>query len=132
MPTPKLRVLIADDNDGMRTFVVGLLAMDFQVVGAVCDSDQLVKSAACLLPDVIVSDVLMPQMNGLAAREELISQGLNIPFVFVSAQGTEVVELVPKDTSVAFVYKGDMATHLRIAVEAAIAGRPFRSPLYRD
>ena len=132
MPPPKLRVLIADDHDAMRSFIVGLLAADFQVVGAVCDGDQLVRSAACLRPDVIVTDVFMPQKNGLEARRALIAEGIMIPFVFVSAGGAEVVDLVPKGTLAAFVYKGDMATSLRAAVEAAVAGRPFRSPLYRS
>ena len=128
----KLRVLIAEDHDGMRSFIVGLLVKDYHVVGAVCDGEQLVRAASCLTPDVIVTDIQMPRMSGLKARDELRAQGKLFPFVFVSASGPDVVKLLPTDRHDALVYKGDMAACLGIAIEAAIAGRPYRSPLYKD
>ena len=83
----QLRVLIADDHDLIRYSIVELLCKRFHVVGAVCDGDELVRAATCLLPDVIVSDIVMPRMDGLEARRKLIAQQRSIPFVFVSALG---------------------------------------------
>ena len=89
----RLRVLIADDNDTFRCIIVELLCNSYQVIGAVCDGDELIQSALCLDPDVVVSNILMPGMDGLAAREMLIAAERAIPFVFVSELGKELLVL---------------------------------------
>jgi CheY-like chemotaxis protein len=126
------RVLIADDHHDTRRLIVALLSPYFQVVGDVSDGDELVQSAVHLLPDVIVSDIFMPRMDGLAARNKLLDQGQAVPFVFVSALGKEVVQFVPDHSTVAFVYKGDIVPHLSNAVEAVLVGQRYLSPNYRD
>src|SRR5690242_297450 len=116
----------------MRVLILTILCRDFQVVGAVCDGEQLVESAICLLPNVIVSDISMPQKDGLIARSTLIAQGKFSPFVFVSVNDKEVVRRLPKEPSTAFVYKGEMASHLGIAVETVRNGQHYRSPHYHE
>ena len=128
----KLRVLVADDHDEMRCSIVMCLCKDFQVVGAVCDGDELVQSAVCLSPDVIVSDIIMPLMDGQTARNQLLAQGRQIPFVFVSALDRKVVEFLANQPPTAFVYKGDMLTDLSNAVSAVFAGQSYLSPHYRE
>jgi CheY-like chemotaxis protein len=59
-----LRILVADDHDAMRQCVVCLLSINFLVIGAVSDGSELVEAAVCLNPDLIVSDVRMPRLNG--------------------------------------------------------------------
>ena len=126
----KLRVLIADDHDPMRTFIFALLCKDFQVVGAVQDGQELVRCALCLRPDVIVTDISMPQMDGLAAKSALLGEGEPFPFIFVSTMDKDSVLHLHKDAYTGFVYKGDMASHLSLAVEAVYNGRGYLSPLY--
>src|SRR5205085_9716504 len=106
------------------SIVVELLCKGFQVVGAVCDGEELVRAALCLLPDVIVSDILMPRMDGLAARNKLIARQQAPPWVFVSTLGKDVVRFPPNDSPVALVYKNDMSAHLSNAVAAVLTGRP--------
>jgi DNA-binding NarL/FixJ family response regulator len=127
----RLRLLVADDHDYMRCSIVEMLCNDFQVVGAVCDGDELVQSATCLLPDVIVSDIHMPRMDGLTARHKLITQHRSIPFVFVSAMD-RIVKFPLNDPLAALVYKGDMPAHLSKAVAAVFTGQPYLSPYYRE
>ena len=112
--------------------MVELLCERFQVVGAVATGEELVRSANCLFPDVIVSDVFMTGMDGLSARSELIARHPAIPCVFVSATlGKEIVQLVPGNALVAFVYKVEMLDHLITAVSAVLAGERYFSPYYR-
>jgi DNA-binding NarL/FixJ family response regulator len=125
------RVLVADDHEQMRSLIAELLSEGFQVVGAVADGEELVRAAGSLRPDIIISDIAMPRMSGLEARNKLIRQKLAIPFVFVSAIGKEVAQLVPTDSRVALVYKAELADHLISAVEAVLAGAGYRSPYYR-
>ena len=130
---PKQRVLVAENHEEMRWAIIELLHKPFQVVAAVCDGEELVQAANCLLPDVIVSDIFMPRMDGPAARIKLIAkQRAVIPFIFVSTLGREVIEMLPKDSSVAVVHKIDISAHLRDAVRAVLNGRPYISPCYRD
>jgi len=125
------RVLIADDHVKMRCSLVEQLDPAFDVVGAVVNGEELFQAATRLHPDVIVSDIVMPRMSGLAARDMLIARGRTIPFVFVSGLGKGVTCLLPSTYPVAFVYKVDMSSHLRDAVEAVLGGRPYLSPHYR-
>ena len=124
------RLLVADNNDKIRCSIVELLHKAFDVVGVVANGDELVNEAIRLLPDVIVSDIVMPRMSGLAARDMLITKGRAIPFVFVSGLGKEIASLLPTTSPVAFVYKMDMSSHLCKAVEAVLSGQSYLSPHY--
>ena len=121
-------VLVADHHDQLRFLIFELLREEFQIVRAVADGMELFRSAEYLLPDVIVSEVFMPQLTGLSVREELLALGLSIPFVFLSSLGKEIVEFVPADATIAFVYKTEMLGHLSKAIEAVHAGRRYLSP----
>jgi DNA-binding NarL/FixJ family response regulator len=125
------RVLVADDYNQFRFLIVELICEEFQVVGVVADGKELVRSAQVLIPDVIVSDIFMPQRTGLSARDELLASGLTIPFVFLSTLDKEAVEFVPSDDLVAFVYKIEILEHLREAIAAVLAGKRYLSPYYR-
>jgi CheY-like chemotaxis protein len=80
-----LRILVADDHEGIRDCIVRVLRMEYDVIAAVSDGDELVTAAIDLEPDVIVSDVCMPGVSGIEAQKRLQQQGVEIPFVFVSA-----------------------------------------------
>jgi DNA-binding NarL/FixJ family response regulator len=125
------RVLVADHHDQFRSLIVDLLSQEFQVVGVVAGGKELVRSAQTLIPDVIVTDIFMPQITGLSARDELLARSLTIPFVFLSALGKEAVEFVPSDEIVAFVYKIEMLGHLQEAIAAVLSGKRYLSPSYR-
>jgi DNA-binding NarL/FixJ family response regulator len=124
-------VLVANHHDLLRSLLFDLLRERFQIVQVVADGEQLLRSAKYLSPDVIVSEVFMPGMTGLSVRDELLGLGLSVPFVFLSTLGKEIVEFLPADATIAFVYKVDLLGHLINAIEAVHAGRRYLSPFYR-
>ncbi|MEV6597992.1 response regulator transcription factor [Actinoplanes sp. NPDC051346] len=69
-----IRVLIADDQAMVREGFGSLLAAqsDLAVVGAVADGAQAVEAARRLAPDVVLMDVRMPVLDGLAATRQLL------------------------------------------------------------
>ncbi|HEX6468972.1 MAG TPA: response regulator transcription factor [Streptosporangiaceae bacterium] len=69
-----IRVLIADDQEMIRDGLAALLssAPDIEVVGQAGDGQQAVALARTLRPDVIVMDIRMPTMDGLAATEKIV------------------------------------------------------------
>jgi CheY-like chemotaxis protein len=123
-------VLVADHHDHSRSFISELLRQEFEIVRSVTDGDELLRAAKFLLPDVIVSEVFLPLMTGLSVRDELIALGLSVPFVFLSTLNREIVEFVPADVTVAFVYRVEMLGHLTNAIEAVHAGWRYLSPYY--
>src|SRR4029450_8237173 len=68
-----IRVLVVDDHPAVRTAVTELLADedDLTVVGECEDGSQVVEAVTRLRPDVVLMDISMPVMNGLAATEAL-------------------------------------------------------------
>jgi CheY-like chemotaxis protein len=69
------RILLADDHQAILERVTRLLAVDFDVVGAVESGEQAVQAVANLDPDVVVLDVTMPVMDGIEAASRLKKSG---------------------------------------------------------
>jgi len=85
--TTSAKILIVEDNQVIRQELLDVMEMeDYQVVEAK-DGDEGIKLAKEKLPDIIVSDMLMPNKNGLEMMKEIKSNPFteNIPFIFLSA-----------------------------------------------
>ncbi len=69
MPTTPIRVLIVDDHQmvrqGLRAFV--LIQDDLELVGEAADGQEACALYERLRPDVVLMDLMMPRMNGVAA-----------------------------------------------------------------
>ncbi|TDQ00941.1 SpoIIE family protein phosphatase [Labedaea rhizosphaerae] len=81
------RVLIADDNADMRDYLTRLLAPGYAVT-AVGDGQALLDRARTDLPDLVISDIMMPKVDGLAALAALRAspRTAGIPVVLLSAR----------------------------------------------
>src|SRR6266853_2066489 len=122
----KLRILVAEDNLEMRWAIIRMVADQFEVVGSTSDGRNLIDAAMTLTPDIGVPDVSMPFLTGPEAMEILRATGLDIPFVFVSAD-TDGVELYIQAGALGFVHKRDMACELAQAITAADRGEVYVS-----
>ena len=67
----KLRILLADDHPEVLAGLRSILDELGEVVGIVEDGQALVEAAQRLLPDIIISDISMPRLNGLDATRAL-------------------------------------------------------------
>lgn len=68
---PKTRVLLADDHTLVAEGLKYLLKDPFDLVGVVHDGRALLEAAGNLRPDVIVTDISMPLLNGLDAVKQI-------------------------------------------------------------
>ncbi len=83
----RMRVLVVDDNDDMRNYVVSLLQHDYEVDVAV-DGQHALERVALLTPDLVLTDVMMPRLNGFALLSELRANPstMHLPVVMLSAR----------------------------------------------
>lgn len=82
-------LLLAEDNAEMRAYVQGILAQEFRVL-AVENGRLALEAAEELLPDLLVSDVMMPEMDGYQLCAQLKSQKTtsHIPIVLLTAKAS--------------------------------------------
>lgn len=80
----RIRVLLADDNTQILELLHIILEPEFQVVGAAEDGEALLQYAHRLQPDVIISDIDMPKVDGLQAARLLKDIAPHTRIIFLS------------------------------------------------
>ena len=78
----RIRILLADDNLHMLARINALLRTDFEIVASVSDGYSLIEAASKVQPDVIVTDISMPKMNGIEAVRTIRRNLPNVEFIF--------------------------------------------------
>ena len=122
-------MLIADDHLLMRERVVHLLEPAFDVVGVVDNGTDLLTEAQRLRPEVIVLDITMPGMTGIAAAHELRSSGSPAKLVFLTVhEQVQFVRRCMSEGAMGYVVKSRLESDLVHAVEEALVNRHFISP----
>jgi CheY-like chemotaxis protein len=84
----RIRILLGDDHRSVSKVVAGLLAPEFEIIASVSNGRSLVDKAMELEPDVIVTDISMPILNGIEAALELKNLGCASTIVFLSVHSS--------------------------------------------
>ena len=127
--TSRPRVLVADDHHAMLDSLVRLLSSEFEIVATVTDGLSAVTAAARLQPDVLILDIAMPGLNGIAAAARLKESGSTAKVVFVTnLHDREFVQESLALGNVGFVVKDRLVADLLPAIRAVLAGQSFVSP----
>ena len=145
METEAIRVLIVDDNQvvrrGLRTFLE--LQPDILVVGEAADGLAAVDLAARLRPDVVLMDIVMPQLDGIEATRRIkarcddigvialtsfVGEEHVMPVIEAGASSYLLKDVTPEELveAVRAVFRGEPRLHpnaLRRVVDAALRGR---------
>jgi len=113
----------------MLDSLVRLLSSEFEIVATVTDGLSAVTTAARLQPDLLVLDIAMPGLNGLAAAARLKESGSAAKVVFVTnLHDREFVQASLALGNVGFVVKDRLVADLLPALRAVLAGQSFVSP----
>ena len=122
------RVLLADDHPALLEAEIALLAPYFDVVGTAANGAALVSEALSLHPDVIVTDISMPILNGIDVMHKLQESRSTAKLVFLTVHSKrEFVEACMEAGALGYVQKFSMKRHLVPAIQAALAGKSYVS-----
>ncbi len=119
-----LRIAVADDEPFLRTYFQDVLPdMGHQVVGAAATGKELVTLCRATNPDLVISDIRMPDMDGIDAAAE-ISKERPTPIILVSAfHDQEYIERAEQTHILAYLIKPVERAQLEAAI--AIVRRRF-------
>ena len=124
----KLRVLLAEDNETMRSSIRLLLERDFDIVAEVSRGDAVVDAADALQPHVIVMDITMPGISGIEAARLLRESGCDTAIVFLSVhRQRRIVRQALSTPGAGYVLKPDARKELSPAIKTVAEGTEFIS-----
>ena len=127
----KIRVLLADDHTVVRQGLRVLLeaGQDITIVGEAETGREAVRLASKHLPDIVVMDVAMPMLNGLAATRQLVKEVPTVKVIILSSYGDD--EYVRQSTAAGasgYLLKQTAASDLVKAIHEVMRGHAFFSP----
>jgi DNA-binding NarL/FixJ family response regulator len=123
------RILLADDHPDFIEEVRALLDGHHDIAGAVADGHVLREVAQALDPDLIISDISMPRMNGFEAASEIRSRGLKAKFIFLTIHSSPAYFRRARSLGVeGYVLKLHAFEQLLPAIASVLAGETFVSP----
>jgi signal transduction histidine kinase len=128
------RVLIADDEPDMLRFLRSQLATRFQVLEAV-DGHQAVEKATQFLPDLVLCDMMMPEMDGLEVCRELRRRTptQSIPIVLLTARADEPTKIKSLEAGASdFLTKPFSCAELHVRLRNLIEAYHFQRELARQ
>jgi DNA-binding NarL/FixJ family response regulator len=124
----KPKVLLADDHPALREALGEILAGETDLVGKVSDGRELVETAGRLCPDIVVTDMAMPEMSGLEAMRHLKAGGSTARFIVLTVDRDPRVALeAMRAGASAYVFKQAAGEELLDAIRAVMAGGTFLS-----
>jgi len=127
----KTRMILADDHtlvmDGLRK----ILEPNFDIVAMVTDGRELVATAPRLLPDVILLDIAMPLLNGIAAGRQLKKLLPKTKLIVLTVnEDYELAAEVLREWASGYVLKTSAGSELLRAVVTVLRGKKYLPPLF--
>lgn len=123
------RVLLADDHRMVAEGLKSLLMAEFELVAVVEDGRALVEAARKLRPHVIVSDITMPNLNGMDALTQLKRDNPLVKVVFLTMHSEVAYARRALEAGASgFVLKHSAPAELVMAIRAALDGKTFITP----
>jgi DNA-binding NarL/FixJ family response regulator len=127
----KIRIVLADDHtlvrSGLRTLVSGIEGVE--VVGEAANGAEALELARGLVPDVVMMDIAMGQMNGLEATRRIRAESPAVRVLILSMHaGEEYVVQALEAGAAGYILKDCAPAELELALKAVTRGDSYLSP----
>jgi two-component system, NarL family, response regulator NreC len=126
-----IRIVLADDHTVLRAGLKALLEgqRDFEVVGEASDGRELIRIVEQTTPDVVITDLGMPNLNGTDATAKVVAQYPKTRVIVLSMHSDEGYVLrALKAGARGYLVKESAEADLMSAIRAVHSGRAFFSP----
>ena len=128
VPVDKIRIVLADDHRELIAKVRGILGEEFEVIDTVEDGNQAVTAVLALNPDVLVTDISMPILNGLQAARRIQKANCRAKIVFLTIhEDRDFIAAALSAGATGYVTKRRLSTDLVFAIHEALKGHTFVS-----
>ena len=118
---PRRRVLIAEDEALIRLDLAEMLGEEgYEVVGEAADGETAVRLAEELRPDLVILDIKMPIMDGLAAAERIAGARIAPVIILTAFSQRDLVERARAAGAMAYLVKPFQKSDLVPAIEIAL------------
>jgi response regulator NasT len=120
--SPRRRVVIAEDEALIRMDLAEMLAEEgYDVLAAVEDGEQAVARTEELRPDLVILDVKMPRLDGIAAAQRIASQRIAPVVMLTAFSQRDLVERARDAGAMAYLVKPFGKSDLLPAIEMAVS-----------
>lgn len=124
----KVRIVLADDHREMVAIVRSTLGEEFEIVAAVEDGRRALDAVLALDPDVLITDISMPEMDGLQLAGQMKRSHCRTKIIFLTMhQDSYFVDAAMSLGASGYVTKTLMSSDLVFAIEDALRGNVFIS-----
>ncbi len=126
-----IRVVLVDDHTVVRSGLGAVLsaADGMTLVGEAGDGEEAIRVCQQARPDVVLMDLLMPRMDGVAATEAILKSQPQVKVIaLTSFKEKEYVEGALKAGATGYLLKNVSAEELIAAIRRAVSGQPSLSP----
>jgi DNA-binding NarL/FixJ family response regulator len=123
------RILLADDHAEFIEDLCVMLAEHYEIAATVADGKALAEAAQALDPDLIISDIGMPMMNGFEAASKIRALGLKSKLIFLTVHSSPAYIRRARLLGVeGYVSKLRTMEQLLPAIASVLDGNTFVSP----
>jgi two-component system response regulator NreC len=127
----KIRILLVDDHAIMRDGISALLNLqdDIEIVGEASEGKEAIDKARELVPDVVIMDISMPEMDGLEATRRIKKKNPSVKvLVLTQHDNREYILSTIKSGSDGYLPKRALGSELVAAIRAINQGHSFLYP----
>ncbi|MDO9140355.1 MAG: response regulator [Methylococcales bacterium] len=119
-------ILVIEDDEQFREMLVQMLTLDAHKVTVAHDGEEGVQLSQQVSPNLIITDILMPRMDGIEAIMELARQGGGIPIIAMSGGRRSISAEFNLESATLMGVRATLAkpftrADLRLAIEQALA-----------
>lgn len=129
--SPAIKVLLVDDHNVVRSGLAAFLMAfdDLELVGEANNGQEAVRKVKELSPDVILMDLVMPEMDGAEATAEIMELDPDLKVIaLTSFKEKDLIERVMEAGAIGYLLKNVGADELAEAIRDAYEGKPTLAP----